>query len=113
MIKVVEPITEQELDTWVKALRSGKYIQGTGQLHRDGSYCCLGVLEHTLGHSISLGSTFLFGPTGDINQGIPRRKLSYDRQISLASMNDQRNPFNVIADYIEANKADILSEARA
>lgn len=30
---------------WVKALRSGKYRKGTGQLKTDkGRYCCLGVL---------------------------------------------------------------------
>lgn len=29
---------------WVDALRSGEYEQGTGQLSRDGEYCCLGVL---------------------------------------------------------------------
>ena len=30
---------------WVEALRSGKYTQARGALHRkDGSYCCLGVL---------------------------------------------------------------------
>jgi hypothetical protein len=33
---------------WVKALRSGKYKQGTGQLHSENeegkSFCCLGVL---------------------------------------------------------------------
>lgn len=28
---------------WVKALRSGKYIQGTGRLRVGDSYCCLGV----------------------------------------------------------------------
>jgi hypothetical protein len=29
---------------WLEALRSGKYAQGTQYLHRDGHFCCLGVL---------------------------------------------------------------------
>lgn len=29
---------------WVKALRSGKYKQGKGQLRTKNSFCCLGVL---------------------------------------------------------------------
>ncbi len=31
---------------WVKALRSGEYVQGEGKLYSDydGTYCCLGVL---------------------------------------------------------------------
>lgn len=28
---------------WVKALESGRYKQGEGQLSKDGAYCCLGV----------------------------------------------------------------------
>jgi hypothetical protein len=28
---------------WIKALRSGKYKQGTGSLEEDGKNCCLGV----------------------------------------------------------------------
>jgi len=33
-------------DKWVKALRSGKYEQGTRQLKtKDGRLCCLGVTE--------------------------------------------------------------------
>jgi len=31
---------------WIKALRSGKYKQGTGRLKtNDGGFCCLGVLS--------------------------------------------------------------------
>jgi hypothetical protein len=30
---------------WVKALRSGDFLQGKGCLGRNGTYCCLGVLE--------------------------------------------------------------------
>lgn len=33
-------------EDWVKALRSGKYKQGKGELHNkeDNTFCCLGVL---------------------------------------------------------------------
>jgi len=33
---------------WLKALRSGKYKQGTGALYNpeENSFCCLGVLNH-------------------------------------------------------------------
>ena len=33
-------------DKWIRALRSGKYKQGTRVLHNEGNntYCCLGVL---------------------------------------------------------------------
>jgi hypothetical protein len=32
-------------ELWLAALRSGEYRQNTdGNLHKDGSYCCLGVL---------------------------------------------------------------------
>lgn len=31
-------------DKWIKALRSGKYKQGTGRLRDDNQFCCLGVL---------------------------------------------------------------------
>ena len=38
-------------DKWVAALRSGKYKQGSGQLHNtmNDTYCCLGVLCAELG----------------------------------------------------------------
>ena len=29
---------------WTAALRSGDYTQGKGALHRNGAFCCLGVL---------------------------------------------------------------------
>lgn len=32
------------IEDWIKALRSGKYKQGTGYLCKNDKYCCLGVL---------------------------------------------------------------------
>ena len=46
----------KDAEKWVKALRSGKYEQGTKYLCYSGKYCCLGVLD-------------------DI---FPKMKLSYD-----------------------------------
>ena len=34
---------KDRLRAWVRALRSGKYRQGKGQLKRGNNYCCLGV----------------------------------------------------------------------
>jgi len=34
---------------WLEALRSGKYVQGTGRLHKGDKYCCLGVLCDVMG----------------------------------------------------------------
>ncbi len=36
------------LETWLTALRSGKYTQGEGALEHNGAYCCLGVLQHAV-----------------------------------------------------------------
>lgn len=36
-------INVKNMKTWVKALRSGKYKQGKGQLRFDNTFCCLGV----------------------------------------------------------------------
>lgn len=44
---------------WVDALRSGKYKQGKGYLHKDDCFCCLGVLcdlaekEGLISHAVS------------------------------------------------------------
>jgi len=40
------------LTKWVQALRSGNYQQGTGSLHENGQYCCLGVLCETQGRLV-------------------------------------------------------------
>lgn len=36
-------VNRDAIRKWVDALRSGEYEQGTGTLHPDGQYCCLGV----------------------------------------------------------------------
>lgn len=36
--------TKELKENWLSALKSGKYIQGAGQLRKGNSFCCLGVL---------------------------------------------------------------------
>jgi len=68
---------------WVAALRSGKFMQGTGRLVRkvDGAprYCCLGVACEVF--SERLGIRAIFDPTGhyisDDNPNVGKETLMY------------------------------------
>jgi len=92
---------------WVDALRSGKYLQGTGFLLDEGRYCCLGVLCDVVdtskwwygiystyeGHSGAL-PPFVMGEAG----------LSGDVEHMLIQVNDEaKYSFNEIADWIETH----------
>lgn len=81
---------------WVKALRSGKYEQGSFGLKRDSRYCCLGVLVE-----VCKGNTPV-----DVNSwlsGNDLRKfgLTDRQQVLLGSMNDTGVPFDMIAGLID------------
>ena len=106
-------------EKWVKALRSGKYIQGEGNLYdKDSStkvgkpvMCCLGVLEHLCGTPFDFLDDISF--PGDISGNSPEMFLDNGGDyISdyLADMNDgnsekviKKHSFIEIADYIEIN----------
>ncbi len=99
---------------WVKALRSGKYKQGTAGLRFEGSFCCLGVLcdlhsqaaflswEHDensgtyryLGESIVLPREVCAWAGLDTqNPAVPK--------IFLTTQNDARRSFKRVATMIE------------
>lgn len=46
--------TQKIKDKWLEALKSGKYVQGTGQLYnkKNNTYCCYGVLASIIGDSL-------------------------------------------------------------
>ncbi len=91
-------------ELWVEALRSGKYIQGTGQLRiADEKHCCLGVLTEIC-------------PIVDINNyaeegflpnevltwsGINTAEGQYNISNCLTVDNDNGKSFKEIADIIE------------
>lgn len=112
--------------TWTKALRSGRYLQGTDALRRVGMYthderfCCLGVLCDILSPAGWDESCIRTDDDGNY----PARWFSYkgassaenlppplraeldiagEAQSFLIAMNDDGDNFKQIADWIEAN----------
>lgn len=97
---------------WVAALRSGEYKQGTGILHRDDKYCCLGVLcdlhaKETDGEWTTyddwtysyLNSVGLLPRTVCAWSGID---YELPNENELIALNDTKGKdFNEIADFIE------------
>lgn len=82
---------------WVKALRSGKYPQTTGQLCRTSTgsggqpvgYCCLGVLKAVCPSVRAKDFAYL------------ANTLPFKVQAELAELNDNDVPFEVIAGVID------------
>jgi hypothetical protein len=101
---------------WVDALRSGKYKQVQGYLHKADGYCCLGVLCDVMG---VLSSDHLqtklekdtevhsyFYKDSKMTEDLSREfmlevGLSPDEADTLMAMNDASDSFIVIADHIE------------
>jgi hypothetical protein len=109
---------------WLEALRSGKYMQGQGQLvcmDEDSvtGHCCLGVLadiaglqpdrfacEGYLGEGGDNSTDLGLGPwenPGDAQFNSDDQATHTTVQRKLAGMNDQGKTFAQIADWIEAN----------
>ena len=97
---------------WIKALRSGEYVQGKKTMVRqtkDGhdEFCCLGVLADLMGAEFD-GPASWCGPlrrfTIDGKQfakdsWLP--EVCFSGQSVLASMNDDGASFDEIADWIQ------------
>lgn len=95
-------LTIEQKKKWLKALRSGKFLQGMGSLevscYNGGktSYCCLGVLGEVC-KIRSSSETFLQDKKGRF---VP---LPEDLQKKLASKNDNGESFLQIAAWISKN----------
>lgn len=111
-------IPEKKARAWVKALRSGKYIQGRQYLTDNGSdgihrfsYCCLGVyMVGVLGVNpkdlayIGGVEEEEFRVDPDLDQSVVDEylKIPFDTRQALAEMNDDHDlTFNEIANEIE------------
>ena len=117
---------KQEIkDAWVAALRSGKYVQGQGQLcmMQDGKFvhCCLGVLSALaveagiVSEAPSSDGMVLYGPVGGTAvggylpsevktwAGLQRQNPAFGGRI-LSHLNDDGVSFAEIAAHIEQNE---------
>lgn len=95
-------------DTWVAALRSGKYKQCTGRLKQEktGEYCVLGVLADSIGMPIVERGTGVCetGKNYDPLDAILGRHKGNKITNIMIDMNDfQDKTFLELADYIDAN----------
>lgn len=102
---------------WIKALRSGKYLQGQGELYNSeaNTYCCLGVACHIVAkkQKKSVFAVARNHKTDHICNDSVARKFGLNAlahkddgdgtQADLAIMNDGGSSFNEIADWIERN----------
>lgn len=94
---------------WIKALRSGKFIQGNGKLKQKYSegeikHCCLGVAGEICGVKSLLNKDMLVPKEG--LRGITKVPIelrdNMKLQYKLAAMNDEKSyNFNKIANWIE------------
>lgn len=103
--EVINPLTDEQVKTWLEALRSGNYEQTDGKLCDEFGYCCLGVLANVMD---VLGSLFQnhdgeLTKWGNLDDNSPAvYYLPWDIQESLAGLNDSGNDFKYIANVIEA-----------
>jgi hypothetical protein len=94
---------------WLDALRSGHYAKGCGQLEDNGTYCCLGVLQHCWDGKCE--HTSIPTDTWAKSKGLnPTEKdcwsptvIFKNSSMGLWELNDvKRLSFTAIADIIEA-----------
>lgn len=95
---------------WIKALRSGKFKQGTSSLKSEddgvATYCCLGVAGHICGVTDFKGQGYLVKGEGikgiskvpDLIKGGEDGDNPNELATKLASMNDTGKSFTEIAD---------------
>lgn len=97
---------------WVKALRSGKYKQGTEALKftydGEAEFCCLGVLCDIVGDKVSIKQNLDIPRNSTLKKvGLPtvdKHDPFYDSDsvvVKLARFNDGGMSFNWIASYID------------
>jgi hypothetical protein len=112
-IQPLAPKMNPELKArWLKALRSGTYLQGQKALHKESKFCCLGVLCD-LGlpekwEPSDWDSDYYIHPWGNPHDELLSKEISYEIKLGnalqrrLADMNDQGKSFIEIAEVIEA-----------
>ena len=104
-------MTKKLKKEWIKALKSGEYVQGVGSLwnRKQNNYCCLGILGKVCGVTgLSGNLKYEFLDSANLNlKGLSKipKELQGTGGVAevLAHMNDTGYTFEEIAQYIEKN----------
>lgn len=100
-------IKKEVKEKWLKALRSGKYKQGRRQLHKNGYYCCLGVLcnivapEYDLAEKAYIPTDLLDKICNNNCSTNPFYVNEHGDNIYLSVLNDDGVSFTEVANIIE------------
>jgi hypothetical protein len=116
--EVLAPLTAEQQETWVVALRSGKYLQGKTYLKYQGvtvpqyKFCCLGVLREVVPEIMELteacNTVLVTLQVTSTTEKYTFVGLNESTQKALAMMNDELNfDFNRIADAIESGESGV------
>lgn len=89
-------------EKWLKALESGEYEQGVGQLKREDKYCCLGVACEVMGIEYSGFHPGLSEAAGEL-VGLTSFGDPKDDSYSLTYLNDNGKTFKEIAEIVRSN----------
>jgi hypothetical protein len=121
MAEIVQRTRKEAFEIWIKALRSGKYKQGSGALRETHYskygkthsyvYCCLGVLcdlakkDGGPNWDYNYNDSTYMGDTGRLSDEMQQfMGISPKVQDKLISLNDDKNAsFKEIAMYLEKN----------
>ena len=100
-------ITKDELETWLPALRSGNFKQTVGRLFSGKGYCCLGVYFKSMGEKLKKSEQ---DDGMEMEEYYKRIEKLIGRSFvgTLIGLNDDKVPFNKIADVIEEKFKDVL-----
>ncbi len=97
-------LSSSKLERWIKALRSGRYKQATGALHKkNNKYCCLGVLCKLNGIKFKTMRVTECddNDNSEVYDEIKQDLLGEKLTDKLTDMNDNGDSFKTIADYLE------------
>ena len=110
MTKLQNPMTEEQFDVWIAALRSDKYKQGVSKLCEDDHYCCLGVAQKVC--NINTDSEgFLRFDGADDDEYYVWTFIPDNIQRYLVNLNDcERFNFFEIADELVRTKDEIFNQ---
>lgn len=93
---VIEPITREQFDKWMVAVRSGNYIKGVGRLKSivDGNvcHCVLGVFAEEEGKLVSYTKKRSDGCTTDVF-AFMSVSLGYDAELGISTLEGDENTY--------------------